>query len=1365
MKNPILTQYLSRTIVCVIRFRIIVPLALLFSAIAGQSQVAQPEILERGPHSRLERVQRPPSPKDLPPYVPPNRNGNGSDTYTVLETGMNYYSEDERAWKPSEEVIEILNGVGVARRGQQKVIFSANLNTEGSIDLLTPDGTRLRASVLALTYFDAMTGAQVTLGAAKDSTGKLIAPNQIIYQDAFDNIKADVLYTWKKSGLEQDVILRERVPAPELLGLTAASTRLQVMTEFFDAPAPQTRQQVLRSLPDPRIRALMVEPDFLDEELSFGGMQLQQGRAFYLENALGKRPERHEDTVIVGKQWLQQDARTILLESVEFTSIQPFIKNLPDLGRRQAWLDQKEKNKKYLAALGPRRIQARTLPGKLQASTQEKKEIFMADAGVENNPGFVLDYETISSQSNFTFRGDTTYYIDGSVYLSGTTTLEGGAVIKHRPRATSSENDPRLFIQGPFVCNTSAYRPAIITAKDDNTVGSTISGSDGDPSNPNKFAYYGIYFYFSANAVTLKHVRISYAYWGALFNDNLSYTHTLRHLQFTHCTFPIYSQKGSGGNTVLKAQNVLIDGGDEAFYTWNCDVVGENLTIKGTSNLYYNIGGSTYSLKNSLLTGITTIQSYTRNTETDNKNNPSGTIYQTVAAGNSYLANSSPFRNAGITTIDSGLLADLRTRTTYPPIQLTGTASADVTLSPVIVRDTDTPDIGYHYPAVDYALQGYTVSGRNVKITPGTALIAIADTGLWITAGTQLKCQGLAEAPIEFAPYYLIQEQSVNFYASGMGSSVIINPYSNTTAPNALISFTHFNAAPSSGYSLYASPSSTWRYSTLTIKSCEFKGGWLEMGGLSGNSYILFNNLFERGVVNVSGYHLVTAKNNLFYKASLGVDNFSTAGNWIFYYNIFDQTSISELSQSTANGYNGYVGSSPTQLLGSSGGNTVVATFSYASGPFGPFYQSSTSFVDHGNVTASSLALTHFTTSSVNTSKDTGNVDFGYHLPAVNSTAIPYDSDSDRLPDYFEDANGNLTYDAGTETNWQTADTDGDALTDFAEVVGGHFGEANYVNLPGLGANPLHADLFIEADYYMNYGAGSVSLRPYDASTNAVVAAFAAAPRNNPDGVTGISMHFDVSDGIDTTLYTTAQLDLDPVDAERDAFKAIYFTPGREDYFHWCLFADKYGPNGSLGSSGLADLPGDDFIVTVGPTFWGTRSVQIESGTIMHELGHNLNLQHGGNDGVNYKPNYLSVMNYTYQLMGLTVSGVSGRLDYSRLQIASVNEASLSEPNGFGAVAPTTETQLVPYGVYIINKGWIHNNSDGASANLDFNFNGSIQPSLIATTLNNDADSLDTFAASQNDWNNIVFNGGQIGEGFQALSAPNQVSCKTPNDP
>lgn len=88
--------------------------------------------------------------------------------------------------------------------------------------------------------------------------------------------------------------------------------------------------------------------------------------------------------------------------------------------------------------------------------------------------------------------------------------------------------------------------------------------------------------------------------------------------------------------------------------------------------------------------------------------------------------------------------------------------------------------------------------------------------------------------------------------------------------------------------------------------------------------------------------------------------------------------------------------------------------------------------------------------------------------------------------------------------------------------------------------------------------------------------------------------------------------------------------------------ANSQNPDGSYDSSGRAEIYGNDVIVTLGD--WGLNTkttdaayqlVNFQAGTIMHELGHNLGLRHGGDEDNNYKPNYYSTMNYLYQLMGL----------------------------------------------------------------------------------------------------------------------------------
>jgi hypothetical protein len=100
--------------------------------------------------------------------------------------------------------------------------------------------------------------------------------------------------------------------------------------------------------------------------------------------------------------------------------------------------------------------------------------------------------------------------------------------------------------------------------------------------------------------------------------------------------------------------------------------------------------------------------------------------------------------------------------------------------------------------------------------------------------------------------------------------------------------------------------------------------------------------------------------------------------------------------------------------------------------------------------------------------------------------------------------------------------------------------------------------------------------------------------------------------------------------------------------FHYAIFAHSVFPDNTTTSlwedtiSGYAELPGNDLIVSLGE--WDFTAGEQE-GTFMHELGHNLGLDHGGGDSMNYKPNYLSVMNYTFQMPNI----VSDRpLDYSR---------------------------------------------------------------------------------------------------------------------
>src|SRR5207249_12113449 len=100
---------------------------------------------------------------------------------------------------------------------------------------------------------------------------------------------------------------------------------------------------------------------------------------------------------------------------------------------------------------------------------QKSAALKLASAAASSR-GVVLDYSLLTSQTNqFTFAGDTTYYVSGPVTLSANTVVEGGTVIKFTNSPAAS-----ISLGSSLACQTGPYKMAILTSKADNTVGETI---------------------------------------------------------------------------------------------------------------------------------------------------------------------------------------------------------------------------------------------------------------------------------------------------------------------------------------------------------------------------------------------------------------------------------------------------------------------------------------------------------------------------------------------------------------------------------------------------------------------------------------------------------------------------------------------------------------------------------------------------------------------------------------------------------------------------------------------------------------------------------------------------------------------------
>ncbi len=396
--------------------------------------------------------------------------------YTEMATGLNYKNAQGQ-WVEAEEIIQPQAAGGAAAvQGQHQVYFPYDLY-QGTIEVVTPEGKQLRSRPLGLSYDD---GARTVLIAElKSSAGELENSNQVIYPDAFTDIKADVRYTYTKAGIEQDIVLHAQLPGPEAYGL-AASARLQVLTEFFDPPEPRPVAHPghgNHGHNDGRAE----QDELTDTTLDFDGMRMGPGQAFTVEDSLrveiprgsANRPGHGRGGHPVYKTWAHLEGRVFLIEELPFEEIQQDLQNLPQRGGQSRLNNSSH----------PEAMVKRVLPASRPVVEAKAKSLPLAVLDMDWQPGLVLDYYLINTgQTDFTFQGDTTYYITGPVSLSGTTVLEGGAVIKY----TNSSASLELEYGSVFNCKTSPYRPAVFTAMDDDTVGEPINGSRGTP-----LGYYG----------------------------------------------------------------------------------------------------------------------------------------------------------------------------------------------------------------------------------------------------------------------------------------------------------------------------------------------------------------------------------------------------------------------------------------------------------------------------------------------------------------------------------------------------------------------------------------------------------------------------------------------------------------------------------------------------------------------------------------------------------------------------------------------------------------------------------------------------------------------------------------------------------
>lgn len=229
-----------------------------------------------------------------------------------------------------------------------------------------------------------------------------------------------------------------------------------------------------------------------------------------------------------------------------------------------------------------------------------------------------------------------------------------------------------------------------------------------------------------------------------------------------------------------------------------------------------------------------------------------------------------------------------------------------------------------------------------------------------------------------------------------------------------------------------------------------------------------------------------------------------------------------------------------------------------------------------------------------------------------------------------------------------------------------------------------------------------------------------------------------------------------PSAADFFALKTTHFDARRRNVYHYAVFGHHATctavgascnacPDDPLtnqkppfGASGTAELFGNDFIIAMGHFYFGLplpRTLANEAGTIMHELGHNLGLRHGGHESVpEGKPNYFSVMNLNFQFIGITSATTGTRIDYSGATLATLDENGLVESVGVdeGAADPLHSDDVTNF----IDGQGIPATGAGNGA-IDWNGVNGIEAGTLGAPVDLNTDGLTSLMTGSNDWTNL----------------------------
>jgi hypothetical protein len=954
-----------------------------------------------------------------------------------IGTGMHYF--DGTAWKPSDPTFRETSDEFVVDKIQHRAHIKRDLNVGGAVFITTPDQKQIYSTPVALGIYEPKDGKFLVVGEITNCSGIMLSNNVLVFQDPFVDSEGrrlcgSLVYSVNQSSFEQDYVWQGYFDVKEY-GFSS-NAWVQVISEIQSAPEPDIIERPVYVEKDEKVRVSMATPDMIDQTIGFGEFVLNAGHA-YTSPSVGLTNGAEG---VVAKQLRRDGDRLLLIESVPYSALQAGFRSLPPcVPVKQASATPKVRCKtSYAAIASPPKI--------AKAAPVKRKPLEMAK--VTGKPsGVVIDYwATIGGTLTGTrvFASSTNYIITANVYCSGAVIIEGGTIFKYKTNLSMTMNSS-------LTLKTSMYRPAIFTALDDTSVGDQLStavdSSYTGTINQNGYANPAISCP-QTPAYTINHCRFCYAQTAIQYLNENGSSLTVNHSQFWKCTRGIYLTFSGGCGCVqpmtLNMNNTLMTyvtypiTMPPAISTYanliNCtfDHATTLLTIpssagtivsRATNSIFANITGwGNYPPAGDYNAFYGTPSQFGTSKIPSSGNLSTSPFASAVGDASYYLSASSPVVNGGRNTgISSSLLADLHARTTKPPNIPAQTITTDTRLSPQNLADADPIDLGFHYPILDHAVGGVTVSGCTLTIDPGTVVGTYANAstpGLSLGSGSQLVSVGNPAQPIWFVEFNTVQEGSTTTWNKTTSGSIVSGVSGQTQTPGATFRFTD--------WSMLGMDDNNFRGAVgagpLNFRDCEFHGGQVATASPTLN---FTNCLFERVDTSIQPTDSQTSyfRNNTFFGGKFVYG----PANSVVKDNIFDQPKLTVTGSYTA-AYNACV-SGYDQLANNSNPINLTASPAYKVGPLGGYYLDSgndSSLIDQGSTTADQVGLYHYTvktnfTNGLQSKEQYSTVDVGYHYVALGVGNFPIDTDGDSVPDYLEDANNSGGLDVG-ETDWSVPD-------------------------------------------------------------------------------------------------------------------------------------------------------------------------------------------------------------------------------------------------------------------------------------------------------------------------------------------------------